>query len=137
MLHGICNQRCLTPNKFCSKHFHKEPNEITQQPEVEYPVYDCRYRHDHVKTNQKVEVISTQTDIQVITYNLYFTLRFNCHINFEVVSIVSVVKYFYKYIYKVPDRASVQVAEVDVNPDQPTVIDEFKNYVDARYLSEL
>ena len=46
-----------------------------------------------------------------------------------------VVKYFYKYVYKRLDWASVRVAEVDVNPDQPTVIDEIKNYVDARYLS--
>ena len=27
------------------------------------------------------------------------------------------------------------MADVDVNPDQPTVIDEIKNDVDARYLS--
>ena len=135
VLHGICDQRCLTPNNDCSKHFPKEPNEITRQPEVEHPMY-CRHcRHDHVKTNQKGEVISTQTDRQVVTYNLYFTLRFNCHINFEVVSTVSVVKYLYKYVYKGPDWASVRVAEVDVNPDQPKVIDEILNYVDAIYLS--
>ena len=59
-----------------------------------------RCRHDHVKTNQKGEVISTQTDRQVVPYNLYFNIRFNCHIDFEVVSTVSVVKYFYKYVYK-------------------------------------
>ena len=70
----------------------------------------------------------------MITYNLYFTLQFNCHINFEVVSTVSVVKYFYKYVYKGLDRASIRVAELDVNPYQPTVIDEIINYVDARYL---
>ena len=33
MLHVICDQQCLTTNKVCSKHFHKEPNEITCQQE--------------------------------------------------------------------------------------------------------
>ena len=82
-----------------------------------------------------MDTSSTKTDRQGVPYNLYFTLRFNCHINFEVVSTVSVVKYFYKYVYKGLDRAYVRVEEVDVNPDQPTVIDEIKNDVDARYLS--
>ena len=53
MLYGICDQRCLTPNNIFIKHFPKEPNEITRQPEVEYPVYRRCCRHDHVKTNKK------------------------------------------------------------------------------------
>ena len=51
------------------------------------------------------------------------------------VSTVSVVKYFYKFVYKGPDQASVRMAEVYVKLDQPTVIDEIQNYVDARYLN--
>ena len=85
-------------------------------------MYSRYCRHDYVKTNQKGEVISTQMDRQVVPYNLYFTILFNCHINFEVVSIVSVVKYFYKYVYKGPYRASIRMAEVDVNPDLTIVI---------------
>ncbi len=41
----------------------------------------------------------------VVPYNPYLSLLFNCHINVEVCTFVTAVKYLYKYIYKGHDRA--------------------------------
>jgi hypothetical protein len=41
----------------------------------------------------------------VVLYNPYLTMRYQCHINVEVCSSITVVKYLYKYVYKGHDRA--------------------------------
>ncbi len=41
----------------------------------------------------------------VVPYNPYLTMWYQCHINVEVCSSITVVKYFYKYVYKGHDRA--------------------------------
>jgi hypothetical protein len=137
MLHGPCDHRCLSENRECSKQFPMAASDTTMLSEGSYPIYRRRCRHKHVKTNRNGDIISEQTDLYVVPYNPYFTTRYNCHINFEIVSNVSVVKYFYKYVYKGPDRASVRVSEVHTGeaPRGPVVIDEIKNFVDSRYLS--
>ncbi len=45
----------------------------------------------------------------VVPYNPYFTMRYKCHINVEVCSSITTVKYLYKYVYKGHDRALVVV----------------------------
>ncbi len=74
-------------------------------------------------------------------YNPYLSLLFNCHINVEVCTSVTAVKYLYKYVYKGHDRAHVDVGLVDVvapdgvAPVQPLMRDEIKIYQDGRYVS--
>jgi hypothetical protein len=41
----------------------------------------------------------------VVPYNPYLTMRYQCHINVEVYSSITAVKYLYKYVYKGHDRA--------------------------------
>ncbi len=41
----------------------------------------------------------------VVPYNPYLTMRYKCHINVEVCSSITTVKYLYKYVYKGHDRA--------------------------------
>jgi hypothetical protein len=135
MLHGPCDQRCKDDSGECSKTFPKAASPITLSREGEFPIYRRRCLHPHIKTNRRGDVMSTQTDLYVVPYNIYLTLRYNCHINVEIVTTVSVVKYLYKYVYKGPDRASVRVEEVQVDPAAPIVIDEIKQFVEARYLS--
>ncbi len=74
-------------------------------------------------------------------YNPYLSLLFNCHINVEVCTSITAVKYLYKYVYKGHDRAQVDVGPVDVAapdsaaPVQPLMRDEIKIYQDGRYVS--
>jgi hypothetical protein len=77
-------------------------------------------------------------------------MRYQCHINFEVCSSITVVKYLYKYVYKGHNRALVVVQpEVGALPvvapqavaggadgnNVPTAQDEVQNYFDGRYVS--
>jgi hypothetical protein len=41
----------------------------------------------------------------VVPYNPYLTMWYQCHINVEVCSSITAVKYLYKYVYKGHDRA--------------------------------
>jgi hypothetical protein len=45
----------------------------------------------------------------VVPYNPYLSMWYKCHINVEVYSSITVVKYLYKYVYKGHDRALVVV----------------------------
>jgi len=86
----------------------------------------------------------------VIPYNPYLTMRYQCHINVEVCSSITAVKYFYKYVYKGHDRALAMVQpKTGVLPttapeaatggadgnNVPAAWDEVQNYLDGRYVS--
>lgn len=68
----------------------------------------------------------------VVPYNPYLLSRYNCHINVEICSGVTAVKYLYKYIYKGHDRVAVNLSQ---NDDDDNVIDEIKQFQDARWVS--
>jgi hypothetical protein len=86
----------------------------------------------------------------VVPYNPYLTMRYKCHINVEVCSSITAVKYLYKYVYKGHDRAlAVVQPEARVLPaiafqaalggadgnHAPAARDEVQNYLDGRYVS--
>ncbi len=77
-------------------------------------------------------------------------MRYQCHINVEVYSSITAVKYLYKYVYKGHDRAlAVVQPEAGVLPatalqattggadgnNVPTAWNEVQNYLDGRYFS--
>jgi hypothetical protein len=71
-------------------------------------------------------------------------MRYQCHINVEVCSSITPVKYLYKYVYKGHDRALVVVQPeagalstaggADGN-NVPATRDEVQNYLDGRYVN--
>jgi hypothetical protein len=86
----------------------------------------------------------------VVLYNPYLTMRYKCHINVEVCSSITAVKYLYKYVYKGHDRAlavvwpearALPVAAPQVvaggaaGNNVPDARDEVQNYLDGRYVS--
>jgi hypothetical protein len=86
----------------------------------------------------------------VVPYNPYLTMRYKCHINVEVCSSITAVKYLYKYVYKGHDRALAVVqpqagALPIVAPRAATsgangnnvhaARDEVQNYLNGRYVS--
>ena len=63
-------------------------------------------------------------------------LKYNAHINVEICSTVSAVKYLNKYVYKGHDRAIIgfQIGEHS-GTDHTKHVDEVSNYLEARYVS--
>ena len=80
----------------------------------------------------------------VVPYNSFLSLKFDCHINTEIVISVVSVKYIYKYITKGPDRCILTVhpskdnagdnneAENTVKDKETDVINEVENFVNAK-----
>ncbi len=82
----------------------------------------------------------------IIPYNLHLVTKYHLHINVEICSSISTVKYLYKYVYKGPDRATAVVERrMDMlsqeNNAQAIVAngewqnrDEIKTYLEGRYV---
>ena len=71
-----------------------------------------------------------------VPYNPSLLLKYNAHINVEICSTVSAVKYLYKYVYKGHDRAIVEFHAGDSTINsRPKGVDEIANYLEARYVS--
>jgi hypothetical protein len=45
----------------------------------------------------------------IVPYNLHLATKYHAHINVEICSSISAVKYLYKYVYKGPNRATAVV----------------------------
>jgi hypothetical protein len=54
----------------------------------------------------------------IALYNLHLVTKYRVHINVEICSFISVVKYLYKYVYKGPDRATAIVERWAKTPGQ-------------------
>ena len=135
MIHGPCgplakNAPCMKDGK-CSKRFPKSFSDETRVDGDGYPAY--RRRDTGRFVTKKVNARGGQRLIDldnrwVVPYNPYLSTRYNCHINVEICSTISSVKYLYKYVYKGHDRTSVTIGDSEAN-------DEIKRHLDARYLS--
>jgi hypothetical protein len=129
MFHGPCGpgypgSPCMKDGK-CSRRYPRPYSEHTSSDNDGYPVYRRRdngvtfTRNNHTFTNR-----------DIVPYNPYLSQKYNCHINVEIATSITAVKYLYKYIYKGHDRASVSLEN-----QGPQVVDEVKEYIDARYVS--
>ena len=64
------------------------------------------------------------TNQWVAPRNPWICAKYDAHINFDVCSAVSAVRYLYKYVYKGPDRAALEIGH-----------DEIQAYLDGMYFS--
>ena len=99
LLHGPCGPThlgapCMDGDQ-CKKKFPKRFSEVTKENKNGYPIYQ---RCDNGVTVTKNGNVFDNS--RVVPYNPYLTAKFNAHINVEVCSSVSAVKYLYKYVYK-------------------------------------
>ena len=122
-LHGPCGPRhpsapCMEDGQ-CTKGYPREFREDTALPEAVYPLYRRRDRGNF--TIEKSGHVFDSRD--VVPYNPGLSLKYNAHLNVEVVSSIKAVKYLYKYSYKGHDRATLEVG-----------VDEIQDHVDARYV---
>jgi len=70
-----------------------------------YLKYQCRQTRIFVdpKTQRVVD------NRWIVSYNLHLATKYHAHINVEICSSISTVKYLYEYVYKGPDRATTIV----------------------------
>jgi len=135
MIHGPCGSLnpsapCMKDGQ-CSKGFPKSFQQATTTDRRGYPLYR---RRDNGRTTIRRGV---ELDNRwVVPYNPLLCQKYKCHINLEICSTISSVKYVYKYIYKGPDRAVISVAVGEGAGEGRIVnIDEIEQYQSARYIS--
>ena len=123
MIHRPCNvtkQPCQNKEGKCVKSFPKPLSKETVINNSTYPTYQ---RRSKFKTNWKNYTVG---DEFVVPYNAYLLLKYDAHINVEVCSYFTAVKYLYKYVYKGYDRAIAEFC-----------FDEIKKYLDTRFISSV
>ena len=120
----------------CTKNFPKSFSNATIVREDSYPEYRRRSPeqggHTHIKKVIDEEFVTDNS--WVVPYNPTLSLRYDCHINCEIVHSVAAVKYLYKYITKGNDRVIMELG-ADGQPREVVVHDEIENFVNARYVS--
>jgi len=135
MVHGPCgpeypNAPCMKDGK-CSKGFPRALQEETDMNDNGYPKYRRR-RTDPIARPNGVQVDNRW----IVPHNLYLCTKYDAHINVEICTSVTAVKYLFKYVYKGSDRANMAVdQEGNQDDNNRQAPDEPKEYVDARYLS--
>jgi hypothetical protein len=138
MLHGPCgpampNAPCMRDGK-CSKRYPRTFSATTVMDENSYPVYR---RRDDGRTFVKGDF---EFDNRwVVPYNAYLSAKCDAHINVEIATSVTSVKYLYKYVYKGGDRAIAEIRrhrqDQPEQPGQRRENDETALYIDGRYIS--
>lgn len=133
MIHGPCGPShrtdlpCWDNDKMkCSKYFPKRESDVTFCDDKGFIHFrrnskntaNIKYRNNEVQVN----------DTWVVPYNASLLLKFDAHINLEVSTQRTVVKYLFKYITKGPDESRVTVV-----PDQHKD-NEIEQYVTKRYI---
>uniref|UniRef100_A0A383WI43 Helitron helicase-like domain-containing protein n=1 Tax=Tetradesmus obliquus TaxID=3088 RepID=A0A383WI43_TETOB len=153
MLHGPCGTACpdcpCMVDGVCSKGFPKDLREETCDAVDGYPLYRRRAGAQFTRSGL------TFDNSWVVPYNPWLSLKYCCHINVEVCTSISAVKYLYKYVYNGHDRALVPLQRVDVDGGVAAAQggeggaaagqggegvaqaprDEIKQFVDGRYVS--
>ena len=142
MIHEPCGQ--INPNapcmehkgaqKVCTKGFPKMFTDHTSIPEDSYPKYR---RKSPASGGQKTTIRVRGTEVNLdkssmVPYNPLLLLRYQAHVNVEVVHSVQAVKYLYKYITKGQDRV---ILSMRGGGGEETALDEVDTFLNARYIS--
>uniref|UniRef100_UPI0035901195 uncharacterized protein n=1 Tax=Myxine glutinosa TaxID=7769 RepID=UPI0035901195 len=141
MIHGPCghlnqNSPCMRDRK-CAKDFPKPFLQSTEQGNDCYPKYRRLKPEDgghigeinmHQLGRQLEQVVSNQW---VVPYNPLLLRQFNSHINVEICSSISSIKYITKYVTKGTDQAVFQLQRIGAG-DCP--VDEVTQFQNARYV---
>ncbi|GJV69191.1 DNA helicase [Tanacetum coccineum] len=143
MMHGPCglanlSATCTQNNSRCKKDF---PKEYCNQTYVDKSRFVHYKRRDTGVTTTRQNV--GLDNKYIVPYNKQLLLTFYAHINVEYCGWTMLIKYLFKYISKGTDRVVARISRnnpASLNPStaastsQPqVVIDEIKNYLDARY----
>lgn len=116
MMHGPCGSQnpncvCMKDGR-CTKGFPKPLIEVTRANVNGYAEYRRRRRPAGVLKFRNREYDNETANPWVVPYNPYLSQKYNCHINVEVCTGITAVKYLYKYVYKASDKAVLTVQAV-------------------------
>src|SRR5277367_5420400 len=113
--------------KYC-KGFPKTFQSEMEIHEDGYPLYQRRNNDRQIMKYIKNRDIIYLDNRWIISYNSYYSLKYEAHINIEIYMTIRCIKYIHKYIYKDSDHA---IMEFSVDNNQ---VDEIKQYLNARYI---
>lgn len=147
-MHGPCGEDnpaaacCKAPNGDACSCTKKFPDDFREETELTdgYPRYRRRDAGEaRIMAKCSKDGVTKDLDNRwVATYNRALSLLFKCHINVQVVTSISSIKYVYKYVYKGHDRAQVELRPVQgEGGDADTVVtevDEITNFTSGRYI---
>ncbi|XP_030749242.1 uncharacterized protein LOC115877223 [Sitophilus oryzae] len=127
-IHRICGRdnpgaTCMREG-VCSKFYPKNLCETSSGDER--PVY--RRPDDGRTIDGKI-----YNNSRIVPYNRYATLKYRCHINFEVCGSLSSMKYLFKYVHKGVDSATIK----EHRGSRVAEWNEIRNYQDCRYMSSM
>lgn len=132
MFHGPCGRlntaaTCMKKSggAYCDRRYPRPFNNYTSLQDDGYPLY--RRRNNGISVEKHGFIFTNQ---HVVPYNPYLLQKYDCHINVEIATSITAVKYLYKYIYKGHDRTSLSIER-----DNHTPRDEVKDFLDSRYIS--
>ena len=139
MIHK-CTVMCKV-NGACKKGFPKPFQPRTEVGEDGFPLYR---RRSQIDGGQEDTTSTANIDNRwVVPYNAYLLAKFDAHINVEICTSISAIKYLFKYIHKGPDQTKFRIEDsnenqgvdqqVDAQPQQ--VRDEIKEFQNARFLT--
>ncbi|KAG3019640.1 hypothetical protein PC120_g9774 [Phytophthora cactorum] len=143
MMHGPCgslkpDSPCMKDGR-CTKGFPKPLAEVTRGNVDGYPVYRRRRRAAGTLKSKKREYDNATANQGVVPHNPYFSQKYNCHINVEVCTGITAVKYLYKYVYKGSDKAVVTIEAIQVERRNEAIArdepNEVLRYLNARYIA--
>ena len=103
VMHSHYPERCYRTqtereNEICHYDYPKPLNGETYLDEAGYPHYKRRHEEDR----------------NVVPYNPQMLKQFDCHINVELASSVTLIMYLYKYIYKGHDQTQGTISKDDI-----------------------
>ena len=141
MIHGPCGEwnnasPCMADRK-CTKDYPKVLRQTTSFSDDSYPLY--RRRTEGAPGAPIMKTIRGGVHVSVsnawvVPYNPYILLRYDAHINLEIVCAVTTVKYLYKYLQKGPDQCLVRL-DVSDEMRQRLRYDEVTQYELGRYIT--
>ncbi len=118
MVHGPCgldffNAQCMEQGKCKKRYPHSFSEEMCYDVDG-YPEY--RRRQTRIFVDPKMQrVVDNQW---IVPYILHLATKYHAHINVEICSSISAIKYLYKYVYKGPDRVTAIVERQANMPGQ-------------------
>ncbi|KAG6612900.1 helitron helicase-like protein [Phytophthora cinnamomi] len=122
----------------CTKGYPKPLVEVTQGNVNGFPVCRRRRRPPGVLKFKGREYDNATINQWVVPYNPYLSQKYNCHINVEVCTALTAVKYLYKYVYKGSDKAVITVETVGGESNGARMDpNEILRYLNARYISPI